>query len=99
MPITQDEVILIENSTQGQSKSAVWFTQCAGRIIASKMKSSCITDPGNPAQSLIQHVCYPYLHMFTNTAMEWGYSQEGAVINAYTDLEFMKKWHSDFKLY
>ena len=95
LSITRDEVILIENSTQGQSKSAVWFTQRAGRITASKMKSACTTDPGNPAQSLIQQVCYPHLHKFKNTAVEWGCSHEGAVINAYT--EFMKKGHSDFK--
>ena len=59
------------------------------------MKSACTTDPGNPAQSPTQQVCYPHLHKFKNAAVEWGCNHEGAVINAYT--EFMKKGDSDFK--
>ena len=69
LSITQDEDILIENSTKGR-KSAVWFTQLAGRITTSKMKSACTTDPGNLAQSPIQQVCYPHLHKFKNAAVE-----------------------------
>ena len=59
------------------------------------MKSACATDPENPAQSLIQQVCYPHLHEFRNTTLKWGCSHEGAIITAYT--EFMKTRHSDFK--
>ena len=37
-----------------QNKSLAWYTQRAGRIIASVMKFVFATDPGNPAQSVMR---------------------------------------------
>ena len=52
--ITPQEANKIEAYTREQTKNTAWYTQRAGRITASKMKSVCATDPSNPSQSLIK---------------------------------------------
>ena len=72
LSITEEDVAAIEAATHNQTKDMVWFNQRAGRIIASMMKSVCATDPGNPAQSLIQRICYPDRNKFFSQATKWG---------------------------
>ena len=93
--ISSAEVQLIERHTQTQSENAAWYSQHAGRITASKMKAVCSTDAGNPAQSLIDQVCYSYLHRFKSKATEWGCDHEDDVVAAYC--EDMEKTHSNFR--
>ena len=33
---------------RAQNKNSAWYSQRAGRITASVMKSVCVSDPGNP---------------------------------------------------
>ena len=54
--VNNEDVTKIEMYTRDQIKSSAWYTQRAGRITASVMKFVCATDPGNPAQSVIQHI-------------------------------------------
>lgn len=52
--VDNEDVTKLEMFTRDQNKSSAWYTQWAGRITASIMKSVCATDPGNPAQSIIK---------------------------------------------
>ena len=83
--VTATDITVIEEFTRGQSQSSAWYTQRAGRITASKMKSVCSTDPGNPAQSLIRQICYPHLHKFSTRATTWGCDHEADAITTYIE--------------
>jgi len=72
LTITDEEVKTVEVAICHQSKSTAWFAQRAGRITASVMKHVCATDPGNPSQSLIYHICYPEMNKFFSKATKWG---------------------------
>ena len=85
---------MIEATTRNQSKSMAWFNQRAGRITASMMKSVCSTDPGNPAQSLIQRICYPDKNKFFSEATKWGCEHESSAKTAYINI--MKESHRGF---
>ena len=58
------------------------------------MKHVCVTDPGNPSQSLIRRICYPEIHNFSSKATKWGCEHETSARSAYTDI--MKDVHSGF---
>ena len=94
LSITEEEVATIEAATRNQSKSMAWFNQRAGRITASMMKSVCSTDPGNPAQSLIQRICYPDKNKFFSEATKWGCDHESSAKTAYINI--MKESHRGF---
>jgi len=83
--VTATDITVIEEFTRDQSQSSAWYTQKAGRITASKMKSVCSTDPGNPSQSLIRQICYPHLHKFSNRATAWGCDHEAEARTAYIE--------------
>ena len=78
LSITEEEVATIEPATRNQIKNMAWFNQQAGRITASVMKSVCATDPGNPALSLIRHICYPDGNRFFSEATKLGCEHENS---------------------
>ena len=86
LSITEEEVATIEAATRNQSKNMAWFNQRAGRITASVMKSVCATDPGNPAQNLIQCICYPDKNKFFSEAKKWGCEHESSAKTAYINI-------------
>lgn len=92
--VDNEDVTKIEMFTRDQNKSSAWYTQRAGRITASTMKSVCATDPGNPAQSIIKRVCYPDSTKFKTAAIAWGCEHESSARIAYIHL--MESNHKDF---
>ena len=84
--VDNDNVTKIEMFTRDQNKSSAWYTQRAGRITASVMKSVCVSDPGNPAQSIIKQVCYPDSIKFKAAATAWGCEHESSARVAYINL-------------
>ena len=86
LTITEEEVAIIEATTRNQAKNTAWFNQRAGRITASVMKSVCATDSGNPAQSVIQRICYPDENKFFSQATKWGCEHESLAKTAYTNI-------------
>ena len=94
LTITEEEVAIVEAATRNQAKSTAWFNQRAGRITASVMKSVCATDPGNPAQSVIQRICYPDENKIFSHATKWGCEHESLAKTAYTNI--MKASHKGF---
>ena len=94
LTITEEEIRTVEEATRHQSKGTAWFVQRAGRITASVMKHVCVTDPGNPSQSLIRQICYPEIHNFSSKATKWGCEHEMSARSAYADI--MKNVHSGF---
>ena len=92
--VNKEDVTKIEMFTRDQNRSSAWYTQRAGRITASVMKSVCVTDPGNPARSTIQHICYPDSKKFKNAATAWGCEHESSARITYVNL--MKSDHTAF---
>ena len=92
LTITQEEADNVEKATRAQASSKQWFRFRSGRITASKMKNVCRTNPDQPAQSLIQSVCYPESCRFSTAATKWGCSHEGEARQAY--VERMKEHHN-----
>ena len=84
--VDNEDVTKIEMFTRDQNKSSAWYTQRAGRITASIMKSVCVSDPGNPAQSIIKRVCYPDSTKFKTAATAWGCEHESSARVAYINL-------------
>lgn len=74
--LTDEMATSVEVETRGQSNSNLWFTYRAGRITASRMKSTCHTDPSNPSQSLIKTIVYPEAYKFSSRATSWGCKHE-----------------------
>ncbi|XP_068743560.1 uncharacterized protein [Montipora capricornis] len=72
--ITAKEAEAVEGVTRGQSTCKVWFEHRAGRVTASKFRAACTTDPDKPLKSLIEMICYPNSHRFSNAATKWGIS-------------------------
>ena len=92
--VNNEDVTKIEMFTRDQSKSSAWYTQRAGRITASVMKSVCATNPGNPARSIINRVCYPDSTKFKTAATAWGCEHESSARTAYVSL--MESTHTAF---
>ncbi len=86
----------VERETRAQSKSNLWITYRAGRIIASRMKSVCHTDSTNPSQSLVKLVSYPVDFKFSSKATSWGCKHEKKVRDFY--VKTMKKNHPRFSM-
>ena len=80
--VDNEDVTKIEMFTHDQNKSSAWYTQYAGRITASVMKSVCATDPGNPARSIIKQVCYPDSTKFKTASIAWGCEHESSARTA-----------------
>ena len=81
--ITAKEAEAVEGVTRGQSTYKVWFEHRAGRVAASKFKAACTTDPDKPSKSLIEMICYPNSHRFSNAATKWGISNESKAHEVY----------------
>ena len=94
LTITEEEIRTVEEATCHQSKSTAWFVQRAGRITASVMKHVCVTDPGNPSQSLIQRIFYPEINNFSSKVTKWGCEHETSARSAYANI--MKNVYSGF---
>ena len=50
--LTDDIAKCVEAETRDHSKSKLWYTYRAGRIMASKFTAVCRTDLSNPSESL-----------------------------------------------
>lgn len=66
----------IEIETKNQSNSKLWYWMRAGRITASIFKICCNTKIDNPSITLMKEIAFPNLNNFSNTATEWGKSNE-----------------------
>ena len=73
----------VEEKTREQSGSKIWFQQRAGRITASKLKSSVYSDITQPSQSLIREICYPESTQFKSRATAWGCEHEKIAWESY----------------
>ena len=74
--VTGDQAKLVEEKTQGQATSRIWFQQRSGWVAASKLKSVICTDPSQPSASLIKSICYPEMHKFSSDACTYGCKHE-----------------------
>ena len=70
--VTADQATVVEQMTQGQAKSCLWFQQRSGGITASKQKNAASTSVDNPAPSLVKSICYPESTKFYSIACEYG---------------------------
>ncbi|XP_071796257.1 uncharacterized protein [Asterias amurensis] len=68
LSITDEQAAVLEQATQKQSKSPIWFQQRAGRITASNIKAAAHTSINKPSVSLIKRVCYPDAYKFETSA-------------------------------
>ena len=66
--VTKEQATNLEKETRKQAKTRMWFHYRAGRITASKLKSTACTDPAQPSQSLIKAICYPESIKFRSKA-------------------------------
>ena len=66
----------VEEMTRSQSKSRIWFQQCAGRITASKFREILHTDYTQPSISAIKSICYPVMHQLMPKACQYGCEHE-----------------------
>ena len=66
----------VEEMTRSQSKSRIWFQQCAGRITASKFREILHTDYTQPSISAIKSICYPVMHQLMPKACQYGCDHE-----------------------
>lgn len=94
--ITSEQIKAVEVKTRHQTESRLWFRMRAGRITASKFKSTCSTDPAAPSKSLIMSVCYPELFQFSTAATKWGCQHEKLALEIYS--ETRKRDHQGLKL-
>ncbi|XP_034072435.1 uncharacterized protein LOC117546338 isoform X1 [Gymnodraco acuticeps] len=69
--LTQPQVQAVEEETRNQSLSAIWFSQRAGRITASRLKQVLQTSLAQPSKSLIKSICYPEAHKFSTAATRY----------------------------
>ena len=83
LSILPEQAKEVELKTREQSGSKVWFQQRAGRITASKLKSSVCTDVTQPSKSLIRGICYPESNQFRSRATAWGCEHEKVALDSY----------------
>lgn len=83
--VTNDEVVTVEKLTRRQSESKLWIRMEAGRVIASKLKSACVSDPDKASQSLINSICHPESVRFTSNPTQWGCDHEKVARQVYTE--------------
>ena len=83
LSISPEQAKEVELKTREQSGSKVWFQQRAGRITASKLKSSISTDITQPSKSLIRGICYPESNQFRFRATVWGCEHEKVALESY----------------
>ena len=83
LSITPAQAKEVEEKTREQSGSKIWFQQRAGRITASRLKSSVCTDITQPSMSLIRGICYPESNQFKSTATMWGCEHEKVALEIY----------------
>ena len=75
--VTEHQANQVEKVTQSQADSKkIWLHFRAGRIAASKMKSTCHTNPAQPSESLVKSICCTDAHGFFSAATKWGSSHE-----------------------
>lgn len=74
--VSEEQAKAVEAAKRDQASSKLWFPFRAGRITASKMKTTCCTDPNQPAQRFIKSVCYPESYKCTSKATTWGCNHE-----------------------
>ena len=78
--VSPEQAKEVEEKTQKQSGSKIWFQQRAGRITASKLKSVLCTDIMQFSRSLILRICY---HQFKCKATAWGCEHEKIALDKY----------------
>ena len=83
LSVSPEQVKEVELKTREQSGSKVWFQQRAGRITASRLKSSVCTDITQPSKSLIRGICYPESNQFRTRATAWGCEHEKVALDSY----------------
>ncbi|XP_034062056.1 uncharacterized protein LOC117539828 [Gymnodraco acuticeps] len=66
--LTQPQVQAVEEETRNQSLSAIWFSQRAGMITASRLKQVLQTSLAQPSKSLIKSISYPEAYKFSTAA-------------------------------
>ena len=81
--LTSEMAQSVEQATRSQSNSKLWYTYRAGRVTASRMRSVCHTDLGNPSQSLIKTICYPEAFSFVSKQTNWGCKHEKTARDIY----------------
>ena len=84
--LTEEQVKAVETATRGQSKSITWYQQRAGRVTASRLKSTLATSLSQPSESLIKSSCYPESTKFYSAACSWGCVHEETARKAYFDI-------------
>ena len=66
----------VEQYSESQSNSKIWYKFRAGRITASKAKAVCRMDKTSPSHSLVKAICYPEENKIQTTATKWGLDKE-----------------------
>ena len=94
--ITADVAKHIEEKTQDQAQSKLWFQQRAGRVTASRLKAAVCTNITQPSHSLIKAVCYPESTQFKSNATAWGCQHEEQAYREYKRVAQSK--HTDFSI-
>lgn len=92
----EEDIRRIDEATQDQSSSELWFKLRAGRITASMFKKACITNINNPSKTTIREICDPKNNISSSQAMEYGKDNKVTAFNQYK--EKMKKEHKSFDL-
>uniref|UniRef100_A0A8C5ELC2 YqaJ viral recombinase domain-containing protein n=1 Tax=Gouania willdenowi TaxID=441366 RepID=A0A8C5ELC2_GOUWI len=90
--VSEEQAKAVEAATRDQASSKLWFQFPA----ASKMKTTCCTEPTQPAQSFIKSVCYPESYKFTSKATTWGCNHEKFACDMFIDVH--KKCHENVKV-
>ena len=93
---SDEQIKLVEENIQTQSKGAGFFKHCAGRIGASISGVVFHANLSQPSLSLIKTICYPSLYKKNTKAMRHGCKHEDAAIKAYETV--MKKSHVNFQV-
>ena len=94
--ITPELAKRIEENTQDQAQSKLWFQQRAGRVTASRLKAAVCTNVAQPSQSLIKGICYPEGTSFTSKATAWGCDHEQKACKEYQNL--VHDQHTEFSI-
>ncbi|KAL4008418.1 hypothetical protein ACER0C_002270 [Sarotherodon galilaeus] len=81
--VTEAQAEEIEAQTRSQHMTPAWFCWRAGRITASVMHAALATSLDTPAQSVVDHVCYPERTSTVQT--RWGIEHEEHARKAYTE--------------
>ena len=93
---SDEQIKLVEENTQTQSKGAGFFKHRAGRIEASISSAVFHANLSQPSQNLVKTICYPSLYKINTKAMRHGCKHEDAAIKAYETV--MKKSHVNFQV-